>query len=64
MNRILVLEELESFVYNKCFELYSILFDGWRIVLELLGEGYFEKIFYENFWKSNPIDGKGVKFTE
>ena len=32
------LDELEPQVYNKCFELYSILNGGWRKILELLGE--------------------------
>ena len=43
-NRILVLEELEPYVYNKCAWLYSILCDGWRQTLKLSGRGYQKNI--------------------
>ena len=37
MNGIIILEELEAYVYNKCFMLYSVLYDDLRKILELLG---------------------------
>ena len=51
MNKILIFEELEAYVYHKCFGLYSILYDGFRNILQLFGrrgvifEKYFKKIF-------------------
>ena len=44
------MKELDSFVYNNSLELYLIINDGWKIILELLGGGlywkkYFKKIF-------------------
>ena len=69
MNRILILEELETCVYIKCLGLYSILYDGWRrIILELFGRGR------ELFWRKNILKKIGnrtplcrvmcMKFTE
>ena len=65
MNRILILEELEAYVFNKLFELYSILYDGWRKILEFLGRGgFFEKNILRKFLEIDyPPPGRGVKFT-
>ena len=47
MKRILIIKVLEAYDYNKCFVLYSVLYDAWKIILELLGRGgaHFQKYF-------------------
>ena len=48
-----------------CFGLYSILYDGWRIIQELLRERglILKNIFKRIFKKSNPLLlGKGSDF--
>ena len=49
MNRILILKELEPFVYNKCFELYSTLYDYLKKIPELLGRAILKKYLRKNF---------------
>ena len=49
MNKILIFEELEAYVYNKCFILYSILYDDLRKIIKLLEGAYFEKYFKKSF---------------
>ena len=53
------MEELEAYVYNYCFVLYSILYDGSIMILELRerGKGYFEKYLKKFF--GNLTLGKG-----
>ena len=64
MNRILIIVELEPYVYNKYFGLYSILYYDLRKIRELLGErAILKSIFKENFCKSTPLLPREVKFT-